>query len=422
MRSLEVWLSGRRIGTITETRRGARFAYCEDIYEKCPGIPVLSLSMPAKRKPFGESKTRNWFEGLLPEGDRRDRACRRLGLDPLDWIGLLSEIGWECAGAVQVFSGDAGPGHTGSYESVDSARLAELLTDIARQQPVDETVSFRMSLGGFQDKLCLRMPVIPQGAPRVSSQGVCLALGDAASTHILKPEPSRYPGLAESEAWAMSAAGFAARCSRVALLDLDGAPSTLVVERYDRKIGLGTVARLHQEDACQALDLPITAKYANETSPRGGDPTYVGMAALLDRYAADADAEKAELLRQLTVNMVLGNWDAHAKNTSFLYPKEGLPVVAPMYDVVPIAEVEPRTTLLSLRVNGSLVPSSVNGDALIAEAALWGMNIELAQDVVLACLDALDRGLATARSLYPAAAARHEAAARERMACLRVVR
>lgn len=420
MRALEVWLAGQRVGTIEEKRRGARFAYTEEICEAHPGMPILSLCLPAKRRPFGESKTRNWFEGLLPEGDRRDRACRRLGIDPLDWVGLLSEIGWECAGAVQVFpEGEAGI-HGGSYEPVAPASLSALLADASLGDPVEGSGSFRMSLGGFQDKLCVRMSGLPRGSSRVPADGVCLTLGDAASTHILKPEPPRYPGLAESEAWAMTAASHAARCARVALLDLGDCPATLVVERYDRETDPdGAVTRLHQEDACQALGLPVSAKYANEASPKGDDPTYAGMASLLDRYAADAEVEKAELLRQITVNMALGNWDAHAKNTSFLYRGPGLPTVAPLYDVVPIAEAEPRTTLLSMRVAGSLNPALVDGAALMGEAASWGLPAAAAHDVATGCLDALGEGLGVAAVLYPAAAGRHEAATRERIARLR---
>lgn len=422
MRTLEVWLAGKRIGAITESRRGARFAYDESVYGIMPGVPVLSMSMPVKHKPYGVAKTRSWFEGLLPEGERRDYLCKQVDLDPLDWVGLLAEIGWECAGAVQVFPEGASHAQGDAYVGVDSKMLAGLLADVALRQPVKTMATFRMSLGGYQDKLCVLMAALPQGEPVISAEAIYMAQDDAPSTHILKPEPARYPGLAESEAWAMTAASFSAQCAKVALLDFDAGPETLVVERYDRKRDSENgVIRLHQEDACQALGLPITAKYANEMKPKGDDPTYAGMAELLDRYCANPTAEKEQLLRQLTVNMALGNWDAHAKNTSFLYLDTGSPVVAPLYDVVPIAEVEPRTTLLSLRVNGSLDPDRLSGSALLAEATSWGMEPELACDVVRGCLDDLCNGIDAAAELYPKAAARHEDGARRRVARLRVM-
>ena len=421
MRTFEVHLGGRRVGTIAETRQGARFGYSPDIYETCPGVPVLSLALPAKRRPFSESKTHNWFEGLLPEGDRKERACRKFGLKPHDWMGLLGEIGWECAGAVQVFPEGASCEHGDSYEHVEPADLVNKLTDAYLGQPAAESSVVRMSLGGYQDKLCVRMPALSNGGGFVRPEGIRLPKGDAPSTHILKPEPSRYVGLAESEAWAMTVARCAARCAKVALLQLDGSPDTLVVERYDRRITRDdTVIRLHQEDACQALNLPVEEKYAHESTAKGDDPTYAGIASLLDRYSVNAEEEKIELLRQLTVSMALGNWDAHAKNISFLYLKHSLPIVAPLYDVVPIAEIEPRTTLLSLRVNGSLVPDSVDGPALREEAKSWGLSAGKACETIECCLEALVEGFEDAGSFYPEAAKRHEEAARHRIEHLRV--
>lgn len=420
MRTLEVYLCGKRIGSIVESRRGARFAYAQDLCDRRSGMPVLSLSLPVKRRPFGEAKTRNWFEGLLPEGERRDRICKSFGLDSFDWIGLLGEIGWECAGAVQVvFEGEL-RSRDGSYAAVDSAELTRRLNNAVSWREIESQGSYRMSLGGFQDKLCVCMPSLRGGRPSVLPDGARLTLGDAPSTHILKPEPQRYAGLAESEAWAMTAARHAARCARVALLELDEGPRTLVVERYDRQmLSDGAITRLHQEDACQALGLPISNKYANESAPKGDDPTYKNIAGLIDGYAADAREEKHELLRQLTVDMALGNWDAHAKNTSFLYAEPALPAVAPLYDVVPIAEVEPRTTLLSMRVNGSLDPASVSGEALCAEATSWGLGSDEVREVISRCLDDFENGLEVASELYTNAASRHEKPARQRIALLR---
>jgi serine/threonine-protein kinase HipA len=266
-----------------------------------------------------------------------------------------------------------------------------------------------MSLGGYQDKMCVAMPRMEKDAPLASAAVATLPYGDAPSTHILKPEPAAYPGAAESEAWAMTVAGHAARCSNVALLDLADAPPTLVVERYDRG-GEGWpygATRIHQEDACQALGLPPNRKYAS-SAEKGDDPTYRSIANLLLRYSSSFEEEASELLRQVTVNLVLGNWDAHAKNISFLHPHQGAPILAPMYDVVPIAEVEPRTKSLSLRIDGSLAPDAITRSRVLAEAASWGFDLDLAQQVYEACLVEVERGLEAAGKRYPNAAERHE--------------
>lgn len=416
MRTLEVWLYDTLVGRIAENRKGGRFEYTQDMLQAFPGNPLLSLSMPVKKRPFGEAKTANWFEGLLPEGERRDAICRRLGLSPYDWIGLLAEIGWECAGAVRVFDEGGRKAHPGSYERIDEEELAVKLGDLFTSQPVARGDVFRMSLDGYQDKICVAMPDIEEGASHVSPHEVAIPCGDAPSTHILKPESSAYPGLAESEAWAMTVARHAARCAKVALLDLQEAPATLVVERYDRT-GEGWprgVARLHQEDACQALGLPPSRKYASP-SDLGDDPSYKKIADLLMRFANEPEDEMCELLRQAVVNYTLGNWDAHAKNISLLYEKKALPTLAPLYDVVPIAEVEPRTTQLSLRIGGSLAPCCVTKSLLIAEVESWGLGRAVAHEVIGKCVNDIEIGVEAARQRYPLAAKRHEKPALRRL-------
>ena len=423
MRVLEVHLQGKAIGHIVETRRGARFEYEPEAVQAHPGKPLLSLALPVKKKPFGEAKTRNWFEGLLPEGERRNLTCHELGIDPYDWVGLLSEIGWECAGAVQVFPKGKALNHSCGLVHLGDPGLAERLASISAQQPASETEFYRMSLGGYQNKLCVVAPPLEESGQIIKHLETALPQGSEPSTHILKPEPANYPGLAESEAWAMTAAGFAAQASRIALLKLDDAPQTLVVERYDREIlAAGKVRRLHQEDACQALGLPIERKCASSPAPKGDDPTYRGIAGLLSQFSTAPQAQMEELLGQLTVNLALGNWDAHAKNTSLLYPKLADPIIAPLYDVVPIAEVEPRTKLLSMRVNGTLNPEEVNGSSLVAEAASWGLGETASKDVVLSTLDRLEAGMGEASKTFPAAAARHEKEARARIRKLQQMR
>lgn len=421
MRELEVWLNDDLVGYLTENRKGGRFRYASHIEEMQSGNPLLSLSLPVKSRPYGESKTENWFMGLLPEGKRRQEIAHSLGISEHDWIGLLAEIGWECAGAVRVFETEKAESHSRAYEQLALEELATKLNDISARMPQQDTDNFRMSLGGFQEKMGVMMTELSEGISHLENVDIYLPLGDAPSTHILKPEDTQiYPGCAESEAWAMQVAGNVARCSKVAFLQIDGAPDTLVVERYDRKRDAANhVQRIHQEDACQALGLPPHNKYAAKTMPKGDDPTYKAMADLLLMYAADPLGEQCELLRQMVANCALGNWDAHAKNTSFLFTENATVSVAPMYDVVPIAEIEPRTTVMSLRINGKLDPILITRADIVAEAMSWGITLNQAEEIITTCLDDLEKGLNQAAFLYPQAARRHEAAASKRIERLR---
>ena len=149
MRALDVYLENTLIGIITENRKGGRFSYDPEIVKQYAGAPVLSLSLPAKERPFGEAKTDYWFNGLLPEGPRREAICRNLGINPYDWIGLLSEIGWECAGAVRVFSHGDAQNHPARYREISKSILGEMLSSTQTYLPGNENYPFRMSLGGF---------------------------------------------------------------------------------------------------------------------------------------------------------------------------------------------------------------------------------------------------------------------------------
>ncbi len=421
MRTLEVYLEDELVGRIVESRKGGRFAYEPSIVKANAGSPVLSLAFPAKARPFGEAKTANWFNGLLPEGDRRTEISRSLGVSPYDWMGLLSKIGWECAGAVKVFEEGEAESHAAQYREINEEELIDKLSHTSSRLPQASTTTFRISLGGFQEKICVAMPRIPEGAVYIGVEGVLLPEGDAPSTHILKPENERdYPGSAESEAWAMRVAGKAARCSRVALLELEGAPPTLAVERYDRASAdwPKDIKRIHQEDACQALGLDPSDKYADEKEIKKDDPRYKAIAKLLVMHAEKPSEELKELLRQMTVNLALGNWDAHAKNTSFLYEKPMVPTVAPLYDVVPISEVEARTKCLSMRVNGLIRPEDVTRHDVIDEATGWGLPENVVEDVLDLCLDNLAEGIRAAAPIYPTAASRHEESALKRIANL----
>ena len=95
--SLDVFLGGALVGTLARTRRGARFSYTPEMAERSLGMPILSLSLPVKRRAYAEGLTGSWFGGLLPEGARLERACRELHCPEYDYMGILEHIGWECA-------------------------------------------------------------------------------------------------------------------------------------------------------------------------------------------------------------------------------------------------------------------------------------------------------------------------------------
>jgi serine/threonine-protein kinase HipA len=100
------------------------------------------------------------------------------------------------------------------------------------------------------------------------------------------------------------------------------------VQRYDRIISPdGAVARVHQEDFCQALGFPPERKYQQE-----GGPLLRDCIMLLREWSTVAALDIRDFLDGVIFNVLIGNADAHGKNYSMLYQK-GNRRLAPFYDL-----------------------------------------------------------------------------------------
>jgi serine/threonine-protein kinase HipA len=104
----------------------------------------------------------------------------------------------------------------------------------------------------------------------------------------------------------------------------------LVVERFDREWmdGGRWIARLPQEDFCQALGYPPDKKYEGHGGP--------GMAACLDLLSGSADAPTDRMTFQLAQlsYWLLAATDGHAKNYSIFLEKGDRYVMTPLYDII----------------------------------------------------------------------------------------
>lgn len=420
--SLEVRLAGEKVGELVRMKNGARFAFSEEVVSTHPFSPLLSTALCVQEKPFDALRTFSWFSGLLPEDARLDELRRFYGIAEGDYFGLLAQIGWECAGAVEVVPAKDWALALTSQELSREKRLTpeELAARLAAlpSHPYDDASSLRVSLGGFQEKLCV---VIGSGDWAATEPGhralssAALPLDGAPSTHILKPQPQgRLAGLVEGEAWGMEVARHVTEAARSALLDLPDAPPTLLVERFDRIETERGLVRLHQEDCAQALGIEPGRKYAATASPTKSDPTYQGIADLLSRYAVDSLEERKRLLKHLFVNTVLGNTDAHAKNYALLHDDDTIRL-APLYDVVPALEITPNVLFMGLRIDGRIRIDRIARENIEAEARSWGLPARVVDEVLGRAAEDVRHGVAIASELYPEAGVRHAAPALRRL-------
>ncbi|MFA6664879.1 MAG: HipA N-terminal domain-containing protein, partial [Lachnospiraceae bacterium] len=70
----------------------ACFKYDTSYVERPAGVPI-SISLPFQDEPFSPDKTRNYFEGLLPEGFSRKSVAKWMHADENDYLSILYGLG-----------------------------------------------------------------------------------------------------------------------------------------------------------------------------------------------------------------------------------------------------------------------------------------------------------------------------------------
>jgi len=319
MAGLRVYFEQRSVGTVDVDRNGPGFTY-DRAWTALRGAFPISTAMPFRAARFGPDIFLPWAANLLPENEQLRTLGQLLGMARSDVMGLLSTIGGDIAGALSIGQ----PGRTSSvqWRPLGTPAEIEAVLDELPNKPFlagEEGVS--MSLAGAQSKLAVAL----DGNGRL-----CIPMNGSPSTHILKPCSPRLPGSVQNEAFCLALA----RRLRIPTPDVttgrSGSRTWLLARRYDRSDAGGRWRRLHQEDFCQALGVPPSAKYeGNRTGVAG--PTLTDMFAVTrERLPA---TEILRLLDSVIVNVLCANTDAHAKNYSILIRGNGA-ALAPLYDVM----------------------------------------------------------------------------------------
>lgn len=310
---------------------------------------AISLSLPVSGEPFSPAQSRPFFEALLPEGAVRERIAGQLKLAASDSYGLLSELGGDCAGALQILEAKR-MSETPSVRWLDGEELDALIEELPRH-PLgihEEDEHLRLSLAGVQNKaVLLRDDAGAFGKP----------LDGMPSSHILKPEPpaQNYPGLATNEYFCMRlAASCGLSVAEAELIEVAGSPC-LVVRRFDRELSSFPPARVHQEDLCQALGLTPDFKYQREGWKL---PSYAALAGLLDEHSSSPGLDRLAGARATVFHFLVGNADAHAKNISLIHVEDGVHL-APLYDLVCTAAYPELDERLALSIGDELHPNLI---------------------------------------------------------------
>lgn len=337
--ALGLWMNGDFVGTWRQDAGGVDLLAYDAGWQSAPHGRPLSLSLPFTPggMPHRGEMVRAYFENLLPDSQEiRARAARRFRAKSTRAFDLLAEIGRDCVGALQILPDGQSPG---DVRSIDATPLAEpevaallrgavAAPSMAGGMAADDD-DFRISIAGAQEKTALAW---------IDGRW-CKPHGSTPTTHILKLPMGLVGNLRldlrhsiENE-WlcARIVAAFGlpvAECEPLQFEDL----KVLAVQRFDRVWREGSsgrwLARLPQEDCCQATGTPPDRKYESAGGP--GIERIMGLLANAEAPAAD---RRRFLLAQLLFWMLRAP-DGHAKNFSLAIRPRGAYRLTPLYDVL----------------------------------------------------------------------------------------
>lgn len=330
--TLGAWMNGEYVGRWTVNAQGEHeFEYAETWVSSMYGRAIsLSMPMSPAGRLYKGSIVKNYFENLLPGNDKiRERIQQRFSTPSQSPFDLLSEIGRDCVGALQLLPDGETPGDIKRIESeaVSEEDIESILinTPVFGQHQDDDDL--RISIAGAQEKTALLLHEGKWMKPR----------GATPTTHILKLPIGRHRDhdidltMSVENEWlcaqVLEAFGIKTATCWPAVF---GKQKVLVVERFDRKLSRdGTwLMRLPQEDMCQARGLSSEMKYEKN----GG----LGVESIMDLLlgSSSAGADRAAFFKTQVIFWLLCAIDGHAKNFSIFLEPQGGYRLTPIYDVL----------------------------------------------------------------------------------------
>lgn len=332
---LVAWCNGQVVGEWSVREGEHRFQYAQAWATSASATPLsLSLPLTPDNAPHTGPAVRNWFDNLLPDSEAiRQRWRASIRQPEGDAFDLLTVYGKDCAGAVQMLAPGLQPTGVDRIE-------ADVLDDAAMGRVIDAATAIdragdasRVALAGAQEKTAL----LRRG------EAWFRPLGATPTTHILKLQSGNVGLVGNLQADMQQSVENEWLCSRVmtafglptAQCDIAtfGQRKVLVVQRFDRALqDAGTdaewIARLPQEDFCQALGVFGAQKYEAD-----GGPGMRDILRVLDA-SANALADKTAFVKAQMVFWLLAATDGHAKNFSLFLERGGGYRLTPFYDVL----------------------------------------------------------------------------------------
>ncbi len=351
---LSVWIEiegeNRRAGTIKGNNSyDAVFQYDKEYMRQKDTRPI-SVSLPYQDDAFDMEKTRNFFDGLLPEGYTRRCVAEEIHVDTQDYLSILANLGKECLGAIQILSENEAPTRQG-YRRLDEKQLRYFAKEGASQSAALVTKS-HLSLTGASGKAGLYYDQ--------KNDAWYLPIGSSPSTHIVKQSHVRLSKIVANEQLCLLTAkklGIEIPESFIVPFDnMEDENILFATKRYDRTFGgycesvkdLIVPHRLHQEDFSQALGISAMFKYEKDQ-----DGYFVKIFDLLRKHSSNPLEDQIKLWDICIFNYFVGNTDNHIKNISLLYGDDLKSIrLAPAYDIISTICYESSTEEMAISIDG----------------------------------------------------------------------
>ncbi|WP_318362983.1 type II toxin-antitoxin system HipA family toxin [Enterobacter sp.] len=331
---LAIWMNGIHVGFWEKSRGEDLLRYLPEWIADGQGRP-LSLSLPFTpgNQAWRGNIVRDYFDNLLPdsEGIRR-RLAMRYQAESLEPFDLLTELGKDCVGAIQLLHEDEEPTdlYSVKYRPLSASEIATALrntTQVLLPGRQDDANDLRLSIAGAQEKTAL-----------LWHKGQwCMPEGNTPTTHIFKLPLGLVGNMKADMSTSVENEWL---CSL--LLEHYGIPvarteiaqfedqKALVVERFDRKWSADRqwIIRLPQEDMCQALGVSPLRKYQADGGP--------GISEIMEilSHSDQAEHDRAQFFRAQIIFWLMAATDGHAKNFSIAIAPQGRYHLTPLYDVL----------------------------------------------------------------------------------------
>lgn len=392
MRTLQIYIeiNGTQVhvGSINgKTPQNAQFVYSDEYI--AAGHPPISISLPISTQPFSTEATKNFFEGLLPEGFARKSVANWLHASEDDYMTILSVLGAECLGALRI-SDDAQVAVDYTPLSIDDVKA---LAKEGVSKSTEIITEAHLSLTGASGKVGLYYDSEHDMwyQPR----------GNAPSTHIVKQSHVRLSDIVTNEQLSLTtAAKLGIEIPESFIINTGSSRDEDILfatKRYDRMIspnssyihGLARPFRLHQEDFAQALGIPSHEKYENS------EQQYLPkIFHLLRNYTENPLADQLKLWDILIYDYLIGNTDNHIKNLSLLYSENLRSIhLAPAYDIISTVIYQGSSREMAIGIDGERNIDRITREHFSNAATDAGLSKKIALKHFDKLVDGFERAL-----------------------------